>query len=500
MRFATKPMAHQLRALEAMQGHAAFALLMEQGTGKTKVIIDDAARLWADSKIDAMFVVAPNGVHIKWVTIELPKHMPDWVPYQAAYYTAGGSKRHQGEIEKLFEPNAPGAMRSLRILTINYEAVNTTDGIKLMDRFLRVFKAAGILDESQRIKTPSSARTKAIMRRRQMFPIKRIMTGTPITNTPFDAFSQFAFLDPHILRTTSFSAFKAEYADMLPAGHQLVRNIVAKNHLNRIPQIVARDRAGRPIYRNIDKLHKLIAPHSFRVLKKDCLDLPDKVYDVLPFEMTPRQTAIYMRLRNEQRAQLDELPVEMILQAKIQVLAKLQQVTCGYLISEDGTLVRLFKKVMDNPRNAVLMEQIEDTEGQVIVWAPHTDKINQIIECLQLGYERDQILRYDGATGKQERMEAVDKFQEGKARFFVGNPASGGTGLNLSAAQTAIYYSNSFNLEHRLQSEDRSHRIGTKGKVCYYDLEAIGTIDRDIVRSNQSKKELADIITGDSKI
>jgi SNF2 family DNA or RNA helicase len=145
------------------------------------------------------------------------------------------------------------------------------------------------------------------------------------------------------------------------------------------------------------------------------------------------------------------------------------------------------------------METIEDTQGKVIIWAPHTDKIDQIIECLRRAYSDKDIVRYDGSTAKKDRMDMVDRFQDGAARFFVGNPASGGTGLTLSAAETAIYYSNSFNLEHRIQSEDRNHRIGTTSKVTYYDIEAVDTIDHIIIQSNQAKQKLADIITGDSK-
>lgn len=507
MRFKTKPMAHQLNALDSMKGKAAFALLMEQGTGKTKVIIDDAARLWAEHKIDALLVVAPNGVHIKWVTSELPKHMPDWCPFIGAYYLSGGSKRHTATIDRLFEPRAA---RTLRVLTINYEAVTTNDGIKLIDRFTNAFRCYAVADESQRIKTPSSQRTKAMLKRRARYPVRRIMTGTPMTNAPFDVFSQFSFLDPTILRTQSYAAFKAEYADMLPAHSALVQNIVAKNGLHRIPQIVARDREGQPVYRNLEKLQRLIAPHSFRVLKKDCLDLPDKVYDVLTFELTPRQRQIYDQITKDSRIEFDKLVAGwhdkdeqakrmLILQARIQIIAKQQQITSGYMILEEGNTVRLFDDVMKNPRNVVLMETIEDTQGKVIIWAPHTDKINQIIECLRRAYDDKDVVRYDGGTAKKDRMDMVDRFQDGAARFFVGNPASGGTGLTLSAAETAIYYSNSFNLEHRIQSEDRNHRIGTTSKVTYYDIEAVDTIDHIIIQSNQAKQKLADIITGDSK-
>lgn len=528
MRFKTKPMAHQLAAFNMLEGRTAFALLMEQGTGKTKVIIDDAARCWGEGKIDAVIVFAPNGVHTKWVTIEIPKHMPDWCPYIAAFYSAGAGKRHAASIEKLFEHLPAGQPRPLRILTMNYDSLTTTEGKKLLNRFTTTFKAMGVGDESQRFKNPKALRTKEIHRVKGRFPLRRIMSGTPVTKAPFDIFGQYYFLDSSILRTSSYTAFKSEYSEMLADDHFLVKKLQrgawqTKNGepSKRVPQIIARDSDGMPQYRNLDKLQRLISKHSYRVLKKDCLDLPDKIYDSIPFEMTSRQAEVYHRMQRERRAELSsviELTLasgkraglteeqamlvghELIVANKLAAMAKLQQITCGYLKLEDGGVVRMFKDVMDNPRNSAMMDVLEDVEGSVLFWAPHRDKIDQIIDCLRLGYEDSKIIRYDGKVKKTERMQGVDDFQSGKARFFVGNPDSAGTGLTLTAAETSFYYSNSFNLEHRLQSEDRNHRIGTTGHVRYYDLEAIGTVDRTIVLSNHMKKGIADIITGDDQL
>lgn len=528
MRFKTTPMAHQQQAFDAMKGRAAFALLMEQGTGKTKVAIDDTARVWGEGKVDALLVIAPNGVHTKWVTIELPKHMPDWCPFVAAYYSAGASKKHLATIEKLFDQTPSGEPRPMRVLTMNYDALATEEGKKLLDRFTLTFKCACVVDESQRIKNPKAIRTEQIHKRRQRFPIRRILSGTPVTKAPFDIFGQYYFLDPTILRTSSYTAFKTEYAEMLSEDHFLVKKLQrgawAKKDgspTKRVPQIIARGDDGMPIYRNLEKLNRLISKHSFRVLKKDCLDLPEKIYDSIPFDMTPRQAEVYHRMEREKRAELvhviDRIVKEgkrnglseedarlvgreLIVQNKLSAMAKLQQITCGYLKLEDGEVVRMFKKVMDNPRNSAMMDVVEDVEGQIIFWAPHRDKIDQIIACLREGYESDKIIRYDGAVKKADRMQGIDDFQASKARFFVGNPDSGGTGITLTAAETTFYYSNSFNLEHRLQSEDRNHRIGTEGHVRYYDLEAIGTIDRVIVESNQMKKRIADTITGDDQL
>lgn len=527
-RFKTEPMAHQLRAFEAMKDRKAFALLMEQGTGKTKVAIDDCARWWGEGVVDALLVVAPNGVHTKWVTIELPKHMPDWCPWIGAWWTSGASKRHMASIDKLFDLTPNNETRPLRVLTVNVEALGSEDCISLLNRFTQTFRCLAILDESQRFKNPKAIRTQVVTKIRRRFPVRRILTGTPVLTAPFDIFSQYYFLDPTILRTESYTAFKTEYAEMLPENHYLVKNLQrgawktkSGEASKRVPQIIARDGDGMPLYRNLEKLNRLISKHSFRVLKSECLDLPEKIYDSIPFEMTPRQEEIYKKMERERRAELhkfidqieregrrhgiDEEQArlasrELIVANKLAAMAKLQQITCGYMKLEDGEVIRMFKNVMDNPRNAAMMSVLEDIEGPVLFWAPHRDKISQIIECLREGYEDATIYRYDGETKQADRMRFVDDFQAGKARFFVLNPASAGTGLTLTKAENAFYYSNSFNLEHRLQSEDRNHRIGTEGHVRYYDLEAIGTIDRRIVESNQMKKRLADAITGDDQL
>lgn len=530
MRFKTQPMKHQLRAFQLMEGKTAFALLMEQGTGKTKVIIDDAARAWAAHTIDGLIVCAPNGVHTKWVTIEIPKHMPDWVAYHAAYYSAGASKTHLSTIERLFTPSAIAEARPLRILTMNYEALATVEGRRLLDRFTQTFRCAGVLDESQRVKNPSAIRSKEILKRRNRFPIRRIMTGTPMTRAPFDVFAQYFFLDPAILRTSSYVAFKSEYAEMLDENNWLVKKVRQGSRWKRkdgtikerIPQIIVRDDNGMPMYRDLDKLQRLIAPHSFRVLKAECLDLPAKIYDILPFELTPRQRQLYTQMERTKRGEISDLisqlisagrregltreqalfeSRELIVQNKLSAMVKLQQITCGYVKLEDGEVLRMFKTVMDNPRNQVLMESVADAaDGGIIFWAPHRDKINQIIECLREGYDATQIVRYDGEVSKTQRMSNVDDFSEGRVRFFVGNPASGGTGLTLNYGKTVYYYSSDFNLEHRLQSEDRNHRIGQDRGIRYYDLSAIDTIDQIIAESNQMKKNIADIITGDDKL
>jgi hypothetical protein len=323
----TKAMAHQWQALQRMEGREAFALFMEQGTGKTWTLLADAERLYAQGKIDGLLVVAPNGVHTNWIKRELPAHMEGNI--LARSWRSGASAKHQRWVEEIFTPRAEGAPSPLRILAVNIDAVVTKKGYDFCERFLLSTRALIVVDESSRIKNPDTARTRALMRLRPLAVGARIASGTPITKAPTDVFAQMEFLESGLLGTTSHRAFVAEYADILPANHPLMQNMMRRNPRAAFAQIVARNPDGSPRWRNLEKLNKLLAPHSFRVLKKDCLDLPEKIYKTLTFELEPEQRRVYDKMAQENRIELDdrtELPV-----SELAALTKLQQITSGFL-------------------------------------------------------------------------------------------------------------------------------------------------------------------------
>jgi len=205
------------------------------GTGKTFIIINNAADLWSDGLCGSVLVLAPNGVHSNWTRIELPKHMPEWVRWRSATWQADASKTEQKEFEGIFEPGD-----DLRIMSMNWESLQNKRGIEAATRFCRSSRQLMIVcDESDAIKNPSAKRTKELMKLKKYSHWRRIMTGTPITNSPYDAFSHFSFLDTWILGTDSYYAFKAEYAELLRPGNRLYDGIVQRT--GRSPQVVARD-------------------------------------------------------------------------------------------------------------------------------------------------------------------------------------------------------------------------------------------------------------------
>jgi len=484
----TQGMKHQLDALQRMVGRKTYALFMEQGTGKTWTLLADAERLYAKGTIDTVLVVAPNGVHLNWVNREIPAHMEGNIVARA--WRSGAGVRHMKSLEELFRPRREGESVPLRFLAVNIDALVTKKGYEFCERFLLSGNALILLDESSRIKNPDAARTKALMRLRRYCKGARIASGTPVTNSPVDVFAQMEFLESGLLGTTSYRAFVSEYADVLPNTHPLMQNMVRRNPRAAFAQIIARNPDGSPRWRNLDKLQKLLEPQSFRVLKKDCLDLPEKIYKTITFELNSDQQKAYDKMQDELRIDLGdntELPV-----SELAALIKLQQITSGYVNTPMG--VRYVSD--ENPRLKSFMDAVEDVDGKFIVWARFREELDAIRDALtDAGIA---CVQYHGGVSRDDREAAVDQFQNGDVRVFVGQPQSGGIGLTLTAAETVFYFSNDFNLETRLQSEDRAHRIGTRRNVVYIDIAAESTIDEQIARNLQRKKRTAAIVLGDA--
>ena len=504
-----------------MNGREHFALFMEQGTGKTWTLLADAERLYAQGKIDAMFVVAPNGVHTNWVKREIPEHMEGNII--ARSWRSGAGVNYMKRMEDLFSPRASGEPVPLRILAMSYDAMITKNGKKFAERFLRATKCMMVLDESSSIKNPTTARAEAAMELRRLSEFARIADGTPFGNSPIDIFQQMEFLHPGLLGTSSYRAFVAEYADLVPVaeayrviekvrsgqtvqGEELrvlqsidygTRKRLERNPNMRFAQIVERDESGAPRWRNLNKLKSLVEPHSFRVLKKECLDLPEKIYKTYTFELSPEQQRAYDKMQEEFRIEINEnTRQEEISVNQLAALVKLQQITSGFVKLPNGGDVHYVSE--NNPRLKLLMELVQFVNGKFIVWAKFQEELDAIRDAMEsAGIET---VCYHGRVSKADREDAIDRLQNGTARCFLGHAAAGGIGLTLTAAETAIYYSCDFNLRLRVQSEDRCHRIGTKNHVLYIDLVAENTIDEGIAANHLRKKNLAALLLGDDRL
>jgi len=465
----TKPYEHQLTALDLMKGQRNFALFMEQGTGKTKVIIDDAARLLLKSSIDALVVIAPNGVHRNWID-ELATHCP--IPHAALAYTSGMGKLAQSNWQKLLDMREN---QTLAAFLFNYEATPTKKGQDALHAILSTRRCLLVLDESSRIKTPGAKRTKTLLRLAPLAAGRRILTGTPVAQSPLDIWAQAMFLGVPNWQT-SFYAFRSKYA-------------VTKKEYNRKTNKEFTTVVG---YRNMDLLKDAIKLWSYRVLKADCLDLPEKVYQKLPVGLGPKQKQAYNLLSNKLRIELENGDT-ITAQLALTKLLRLQQVIGGFVGTDDGEVYL----VEDNKRVKSMLDYLQDVQGSVIIWARFRAELAAISEALKEEYGPESVVEYHGGVEKDDRYDAIQRFQSKEARFFVGNPHSAGIGLTLTAASTVIYYSNDFSLESRLQSEDRAHRIGQRNVVVYVDIVALNTVDEKITSALKNKLNLASELTGD---
>lgn len=487
----TTGMPHQLEALRASNGKKSFAYFMEMGTGKTWTILADAERLYAGGKIDGLLVFAPKGVHTNWVRREIPTHMD--APVIARAWRSGAGKKEMQHIEQLFDKRLQGDQVPLRVLSMNIDAVRTKAGFEFAKRFLLATKAMIAIDESSRIKNPDSMQTQKFMALRRLACVRRIANGSPITNAPLDIFSQMEFLESGLLGTTSYRAFVAEYAVLLDTNSRMFQRMIEENPRIAHAQIVATNPDGSKRWRNLDKLQNLLKPHMFRVLKKDCLSLPEKIYKQVYFDLDSKQQAAYKLMEDEYRIVLEDGQVESV--AALSAMMKLQQITSGFVMKPDRSGVLYVTE--GNPRLEAIMETLEGVEGKVIIWARFKEELRALAELLTA--EGRKVVQYHGDVSDEDREIAVDSFQNGDAEIFLGQPQSGGVGLTLTAAETVFYCSNDFNLWTRMQSEDRCHRIGTKNNVVYFDFVASKTMDETIASALQRKANLAAEILGDMR-
>jgi SNF2 family DNA or RNA helicase len=452
--FKTKPYAHQVRAFEKLKDLTNASLLMQMGTGKSKSLSDLIGYKWSKGQIDAAIILSPKGVHNQWVEEQLPTHMA--VPYVGWAWEKG--KKAEAELATVRQSS------DLQVLTFNIDAIKTDSAFNLIVQFIRqhngrVFMA---IDEAHLCKNPSALRTKKAYQLGSMCDFRAILTGSPIVKNIADIFGEYRFLDGRIIGAKYFTTFRNEYCETRNNGFGL--------------EIIGA--------KNLEKLYGKIDPVTFRATK-DELDLPSKMYDEYAFDLSDEQKKRYKEIKTQfMTATTDDKFLTVTNAAS--ALVRLQQISCGYLPTEEGGFIEL-----PNPRLEALLNVLEQNPGKAIIWARFTKDIESIHKALS-----KRSVTYYGATSPTDREQAVKRFlsPDSGIDYFIGNPAAAGVGLNLQGeCTTAIYYSQSFNAVERFQSEDRIHRIGTKGTCTYIDLIARGTVDKKIASNLKAKKSLSDL-------
>jgi SNF2 family DNA or RNA helicase len=465
-KFKSKPFAHQSKALEMSWNKEVFAYFMEMGTGKSKVLIDNICMLYNAGKINGALIIAPKGVYKNWFDSEIPNHMPDYIEKKLGLWRTDPNAK---ELKPLFSTGA-----ELHILIMNVEAFSTKKGVLFAHKFLSCHNALIGIDESTTIKNPNAKRTKSILSLKPLSKFRRILTGSPVTKSPLDLFSQCQFLDSWLLNQSSYYAFRTRYA--------VCRKI---NVSGRQVEIVVG-------YRNLGELSEKVKPFSYRVLKDDCLDLPPKTYTKRIIELSDEQKKVYKTMKEKAIAFLNGKMVSTA--TVITQLMRLHQITCGHFTSDDGDVQEIKNNRIDQ-----LMEILEEVEGKAVIWAHYRYDIKKIVEAISKKYGENSVVTYYGDTSTDDRQKAITKIQDkdSSVRFIVGTPQTGGYGITLTGASTMIYYSNGYDLEKRQQSEARIDRIGQEKPMTYIDIIAEGTVDDKIVQSLRKKVNIASEVMGE---
>ena len=468
-KFKTRPYAHQLKALEMSWNKEVFAYFMEMGTGKSKVLLDNVAMLFDKGKIDSVLIVAPKGVYKNWYDSEIPEHLAEHIDRNVVLWKALITKEQKKRCDSLFEQD----FTKLQILIMNVEALSTRKGLDFAHQFLNVKKALFAVDESTTIKNPGAKRTRNILQLSKMGKYRRILTGSPVTKSPLDLYTQCYFLDPYLLDHSSYYAFRTRYAIMK-----------TMNFSGRSVQIVTG-------YYNLAELSKKLETFSYRVLKDDCLDLPPKTFMKRVIQLTPEQKKVYGQMKKMALAELNGKTLTTM--NVITQLMRLQQITCGHFKADDGSTQEI-----PNNRTGELIDVLHEIEGKVVIWAHWQRDVTLIIRELVKEFDEGCCVDYFGLTPQNERQENIRKFQEDEnVRFFVGTPATGGYGITLTAASNMIYFSNGYDLEKRKQSEARIDRIGQTKPMTYIDILAENTVDERIVKALRKKINIASEIMGE---
>ena len=473
-RFKEKPYDHQLKAFNLSRGKEYFGFFMEQGTGKTKVMLDRAADLYLNGgvkgRIDTLIVVSLNGVHAQWINEQLVEHMTPDVPWKGVYTVAAPTPEQRRKLQEVLDYK-----EGLRVIAVHVDSLSNVKGQQFFENLLKSCNAYVPLDESLFIKEPRSKRTKFLLTMRKHALYRDIATGTPITQGVEDLYTQFAWMSPDILGYSSFFAFRNHFCRM--GGYQ-----------------------GRKIvgYMNEDELKEKIDAHTFRVLKDDCLDLPDRHYIKREVLFTPEQRKIYDQMRREFWLELEEG----ILTAKLAMtrVIRLQQLVNGFIWKRakrnkiTGEIVEpeVYQE-FPNQRVQEAINIINQAQGKVIVWIKFEGDHRLLTKALdeaKIGW-----VDYVGLTPKDKRVENIERFRnDPSVKVFLSSPHTGGTGLNLTVASTVIWFSRDFSLTKELQANDRCHRIGQKEKVNYFYLVTPKTVDDKIDKILAAKKNIAENI------
>jgi SNF2 family DNA or RNA helicase len=469
---AVKPWAHQEEALKRLRTQRAFALLMAMRTGKTKVILDDFGRLESAGACQDLLVVAPAGVYTTWLQA-IVDHVSPSLQKRLAVYCWKAEDAHDKPHN--FLRNAEGRPR---VLLINIEALSTVVRAQtLAHKFLAQRASMMVVDESTSIKGPSAARAKFCCN--VLGPTaqyRRILSGLAYPQSPLDAFMQFNFLDPAIIGFRNFSSFQRRYAI----------TELKKFNTSPVPVEVVTG------YQNLDELAEKLAPFSYKIKLEDCYDLPPKMYSMREVELTPEQRKAYSEMKRYATTMIEE-DQHITSTVVLTQLLRMHQILMGHCEDAEGNPVTIPEN-----RTKALLELLAEYEGKGIIWVSYGKDIHNVGAVLAEEYGIHSVARFWGMNRKIRNDEEQRFLTDPRCRWMVATPQAGGRGRTWTNASLVVYFSNTYNLEYRLQSEERAQGVGKSQSVLYVDLIAKGTVDEKIIGALRNKIDLSTKLTRDT--
>jgi SNF2 family DNA or RNA helicase len=462
---------HQEYVFQESKDMPSAAYFLETGTGKTIVTIENIKYLWEHGLINFAFVSAPKMVVESVWEYELSKYA-HLFQHRVVKWVGDISEHDINVIDFVIKKIINNKeMNMLPILLMNTEAFSHAKIYKFVLDILDRTKNIFILDESTSIKNVKSKRTKGMLRLSGLCNYKRILSGFPVLKSPEDLFSQVRFLGPNMIPYNSFYAFRNEFSML--------------RHMGKYSVVTG--------YKNLDKLSREIEPFSFRVTKKECLDLPDKVRTKRFVEMTKEQQEMYDSMKKRGYLELKDCDKKVFATSLLVQIGKLQQIANGVLIQQ--------KLHIKNKKEDALIDIIENEIGpqqQIVVWCCFTEVLLQLEKVIKLKFGPHGCKAIYGEISHKERINILESFQNNHTRILLANPATIMHGLNLTNCSFTTYYNNSTNLEHRIQSEDRFHRIGQINKVTYFDLVVRNSVEEKILTRLENHHKIgADVLRDD---
>lgn len=462
---------HQQKAVDLARDREYFGFLFDCGTGKSLACISTIREIFNSTRaILPTLILAPVIVLENW--------KDEWlkfskIPEDRIVILNSSVKKALLELEQ-----NKNRLNGFMIVVSNYEKLVVDK--RLLEWIQQWRPRILVVDESQRIKNPSSKRTKAAISLADIADYRYILSGTPILNNPMDIFSQWRVLDRGTSFGKNFFSFRLKYF------YDKNANMPKQNYF---PNWVIKPSA-------YDEISKEIKKNSLRARKEDCLDLPPLVKTTISVDLSPCQRRLYNEMKEDMVTMFQDTTISANI-ALTKILRLLQIIT-GFVKNEDEKILELDEV----PRLHVLQELLEDItpNHKVIVWCIFKHNYKQIREvCDKIGVK---YVECHGELSNKDKYESVSNFCNIEDyRVFIGHPASLGVGINLTESSYSIIYSRSWSLEMDLQSEARNYRAGSEihQKITKIDLVAKDTIDETILEILEQKMNNAEKILGTFK-